>query len=165
MGLLGDVRGADGLWNRFRATPVAHVVAGDRAARVERLLRQLAGLLGLPFSFAHHFDMGGTLEAVELYREAFEPSPVLDRPHTIVTANVLAADTDEEAEYLAGPGRLAMLALRTGRPVPLLIARRGRRPPRPARRPGRCRRTGSSATPTQVVAGADELAERPAPTS
>ena len=68
---------------------------------------QLAGLLGLPYAFAHHFDVGtaiSTLDAVALYRESFRPSPVLDEPYTIVTAGVLAAETVEHAEYLAAPG-------------------------------------------------------------
>ena len=33
---------------------------------------QLAGMLGLPFAFAHHFDTGGTLDALDLYREHFQ---------------------------------------------------------------------------------------------
>ena len=64
---------------------------------------QLAGILGLPFAFAHHFDTGGTLQALDLYRSAFEPSTVLDQPHAIVTANVLTAPTAEEAAWLAAP--------------------------------------------------------------
>jgi luciferase family oxidoreductase group 1 len=83
---------------------------------------QLAGMLGLPFAFAHHFGGPNVLAAVEVYREHFRPSPVLDRPYTIVTANVLAADTQEEARRLALPGQLMRLAIRTNRlrPVPSL---------------------------------------------
>jgi luciferase family oxidoreductase group 1 len=116
MGLLGDVRTAEGLWRQFSATPVASsspeiVLLGssDYSAR-------LAGMLGLPFAFAHHFDMGGTLGAVAIYRDSFEASAVLAEPYTIVTANVLVAPTAEEAEWLAAPGRLMTLAIRTGRP-------------------------------------------------
>jgi luciferase family oxidoreductase group 1 len=116
MGLLGDARTAEGLWRQFSATPVASsspeiVLLGssDYSAR-------LAGMLGLPFAFAHHFDMGGTLDAVGIYRDSFEASAILDEPYLIVTANVLAAPTAEEAEWFAAPGRLMSLAIRSGRP-------------------------------------------------
>ena len=60
------------------------------------------------------------LQACELYRDAFRPSAQLAEPYTIVTAGVLAADDPEEAEYLAGPARLAILGIRTNRRTPLL---------------------------------------------
>jgi alkanesulfonate monooxygenase SsuD/methylene tetrahydromethanopterin reductase-like flavin-dependent oxidoreductase (luciferase family) len=62
------------------------------------------------------------VEAVELYRESFQPSPTLAKPYTIVTANVLAAETEEQARRLALPGQLMRLAIRTNRlrPVPSL---------------------------------------------
>jgi alkanesulfonate monooxygenase SsuD/methylene tetrahydromethanopterin reductase-like flavin-dependent oxidoreductase (luciferase family) len=63
--------------------------------------------------------MGGTLEATALYRASFEPSVVLAEPYTIVTANVLAAETTEEAEWHGASGRLAALRRRTGRFAPL----------------------------------------------
>jgi luciferase family oxidoreductase group 1 len=75
-----------------------------------------AGLLGLPFSFAHHFAAANTLPALAVYREAFRPSPDLPAPYVMLGVNVLAADTDERARYLAGSGRLAFLRLRSGRP-------------------------------------------------
>ncbi|MFB9238998.1 LLM class flavin-dependent oxidoreductase [Plantactinospora siamensis] len=80
---------------------------------------QLAGLLGLPFSFAHHFSAGNTLPALALYRESFRPSRWLDRPYAMVAVNVVCADTDERAEWLAGPSSLSFLRLRSGRPQPL----------------------------------------------
>jgi len=77
---------------------------------------QLAGLLGLPFSFAHHFSGENTEVAVEAYRRSFDPSGVLDEPYVMLGVNVLAAPTLDEARYLAGPGKLAMARLRTGNP-------------------------------------------------
>jgi luciferase family oxidoreductase group 1 len=62
---------------------------------------QLAGQLGLPFSFASHFSPEYTKPALELYRNSFRPSPVLDRPYAMVGVNVIAADTDEFAEWLS----------------------------------------------------------------
>lgn len=62
---------------------------------------QLAGQLGLPFAFASHFSPKFTVPALELYRSSFQPSEVLDKPHAMVGLNVIAADTDERAQYLA----------------------------------------------------------------
>jgi luciferase family oxidoreductase group 1 len=77
---------------------------------------QAAGMLGLPFSFAHHFAAGNTLPALAAYREAFRPSVHLDDPHVMLGVSVMCADTDEDARWLAGPGALAFLRLRSGRP-------------------------------------------------
>lgn len=62
---------------------------------------QLAGQLGLPFAFASHFSPDNTLPALELYRRHFTPSEVLDQPYAMVGVNVIAADTDEKARWLA----------------------------------------------------------------
>jgi len=80
---------------------------------------QVAGLLGLPFAFAHHFSAANTLPALALYREHFRPSEVLDRPYAMVAAAVVCAETDERARFLAGSGALSFLRLRSGRPGPL----------------------------------------------
>src|ERR1019366_4260242 len=77
---------------------------------------QRAGMLGLPFSFAHHFSAGNTLPALELYRSSFRPSATLAAPHAMVAVSVICADTDERAQWWAGPSRLAFVRLRSGRP-------------------------------------------------
>jgi luciferase family oxidoreductase group 1 len=77
---------------------------------------QLAGALGLPFAFAHHFMPANTLPALALYRKAFRPSETLDRPRVIVAAGVICADTDDHARWLAGPSALSFVRLRSGRP-------------------------------------------------
>jgi luciferase family oxidoreductase group 1 len=115
MGLLGDPRSASGLWDEFRATPVATSSPRVFLLGSSGYSAQLAGHLGLPFAFAHHFDTGGTLQAAELYHRHFRPSAVLAEPSMIITANVLAADTQEEADWHAAPGRLTALGRRTGR--------------------------------------------------
>ena len=61
----------------------------------------LAGVLGLPFGFAAHFSPEHTLPSLELYRKVFQPSDDLEKPHAMVCLNIVAAETDEEAEYLA----------------------------------------------------------------
>ncbi len=78
---------------------------------------QVAGLLGMPFAFAHHFSAVNTLPALALYRDSFRPSAELSEPYSMIAASVLAADTDEHARYLAGPGALAFLRMRSGRPA------------------------------------------------
>jgi len=80
---------------------------------------QVAGLLGLPFAFAHHFSPANTLPALAVYRSHFRPSAVLDRPYAMVAAAVICADTDEKASWLAGSGALSFLLLRSGRPGPV----------------------------------------------
>jgi luciferase family oxidoreductase group 1 len=76
----------------------------------------LAGMLGMPFSFAHHFAAAGTLDAVHAYRSSFQPSSRLAAPHLMLGVAVVCADTDEEARWLAGPGALAIVRLRSGHP-------------------------------------------------
>ena len=61
---------------------------------------QLAGMLGLPFAFASHFAPDALTPALAIYRERFEPSAQLDKPHAIVACNVVAADTAAEARRL-----------------------------------------------------------------
>lgn len=77
---------------------------------------QVAGLLGLPFAFAHHFSAVNTLPALALYRQSFTPSARLAVPYAMVCAAVLAAEDDERARYLAGPGALSFLRLRQNQP-------------------------------------------------
>ncbi|HTL31994.1 MAG TPA: LLM class flavin-dependent oxidoreductase [Kofleriaceae bacterium] len=61
---------------------------------------QLAAALGLPYAFASHFAPAALLQALEVYRARFKPSPQLDRPHVMVACNVIAADTDADARRL-----------------------------------------------------------------
>jgi luciferase family oxidoreductase group 1 len=76
---------------------------------------QLAGLLGLPFAFAHHFSSEGTLPALDLYRRTFRPG-VLQEPHSMICASVLVADSYQEARRLSLPGALSFVRLRQGHP-------------------------------------------------
>lgn len=80
---------------------------------------RLAGHLGLPFSFAHHFSSANTDVALDVYRRSFRPSRWLAEPYAMVAVNTVCADTDAEAEWLAGPAALSFLRLRQGRPAPL----------------------------------------------
>lgn len=58
---------------------------------------QLAAHLGLPYAFASHFAPRLLRQAVAEYRYRFEPSDQLAEPYLIAAANVIAADTEEDA--------------------------------------------------------------------
>ncbi|CAG5000902.1 hypothetical protein DYBT9275_02555 [Dyadobacter sp. CECT 9275] len=62
---------------------------------------RLAAHLGLPYAFASHFAPNHFLNAIELYRQHFRPSGYLAQPYVMACVNVIAADTNEEAERLA----------------------------------------------------------------
>jgi luciferase family oxidoreductase group 1 len=75
---------------------------------------QLAGMLGLPFSFAYHFAPDLLDQALSLYRSTFQRSTLLDHPYVMVAISVLCAPTIEEARYLSGSTALSILQRRTG---------------------------------------------------
>jgi luciferase family oxidoreductase group 1 len=78
---------------------------------------QAAGMLGLPFSFAHHFSPRNTMPALETYRNSFRASEHLDEPYAMVALGVICAEDEERARWLAGPARLSFARLRQGRPT------------------------------------------------
>ncbi len=75
---------------------------------------QLAAKLGLPYSFASHFAPRMLGQAIQLYRENFEPSTYLDKPYVSMGVPTAIADTDEEAEYLATSAYQRVLGLMRG---------------------------------------------------
>ena len=77
---------------------------------------QLAARLGMPYAFASHFAPDHLDAALELYRRDFQPSEYCERPHVMAAMMVLAADSDDEAEYLASSQAQAFVRLRTGEP-------------------------------------------------
>jgi luciferase family oxidoreductase group 1 len=62
---------------------------------------QLAAILGMPFAFASHFAPTYLQAALQLYRDNFQPSTDLKEPYALACINVVAADSDEEANYIA----------------------------------------------------------------
>jgi luciferase family oxidoreductase group 1 len=79
----------------------------------------LAAHLGLPYAFASHFAPQLLDQALKVYRENFQPSAVLDKPHAMVAMTVIAADTDEEAAFLSSSMEQSFADFRTGRSVGL----------------------------------------------
>ncbi|MDF2430478.1 MAG: hypothetical protein JWP44_109 [Mucilaginibacter sp.] len=76
---------------------------------------RLAASKGLPYAFASHFAPAYFLEAIKIYRENFRPSDVLKEPYVMACVNVVAADTDEHAEYLATSVKQFFMGVVTGR--------------------------------------------------
>ncbi len=75
---------------------------------------QMAGERGLPYSFASHFAPRMLLQALQVYRSAFKPSATLDKPYVMIGVPVIAADTDDEAEFLASSTYQRILGLLRG---------------------------------------------------
>jgi luciferase family oxidoreductase group 1 len=109
--IFGYFRGAPGIravpGNGYEP-PVWLLGSSDYSAR-------LAGQLGLPFAFAHHFSQENTLPALAIYRESFRPSATLRKPYAMVAVMVIAADTDQQALRLALPSALGFLNRRLGK--------------------------------------------------
>ena len=76
---------------------------------------QLAAILGLPYSFASHFAPAELHHALKIYRDNFQPSEYLDKPNAMVAANVVVAESDDEAQFLFSSQQQAFVNLRTGR--------------------------------------------------
>lgn len=83
---------------------------------------RLAAALGLPFSFADFF--GTTSEhgplVAELYREYFRPSGYLKEPRLNVTLQVICAETQKKAEFIASSRNISRLESLKGIRNPLM---------------------------------------------
>jgi luciferase family oxidoreductase group 1 len=75
---------------------------------------QLAAELGLPYGFASHFAPQALDEALELYRHRFKPNAKMAKPYALIGVNIIAAETDEEAKYLATSQQMSFANLVRG---------------------------------------------------
>ena len=75
---------------------------------------RLAAERGLPFAFASHFAPRLLLQALEVYRSHFKPSAQLAKPYVIIGVPLIAAPTDDEAEFLASSTYQRVLGILTG---------------------------------------------------
>ncbi|MAN74606.1 MAG: alkane 1-monooxygenase [Henriciella sp.] len=80
---------------------------------------QLAAHLGLPYAFASHFAPQQMMQAISIYRETFQPSEQLKEPYVMLGFNMIAAETDEEADRLASSLRRTFVNMRRGKPTQL----------------------------------------------
>ncbi len=98
---------------------------------------RVAAAVGLPYAFASRFAPSYFMQAINLYRQSFQPSRVLQKPYVMAGINVVAADTDAEAVRLAASVQQFFLGVVTGRhrqlPPPVEVEHDGRDLGRPYR--------------------------------
>jgi len=120
---------------------------------------QVAAALGLPYAFASHFAPAQLSDALALYRGGFRPSRQLQEPHVMLGVNVVAAETDDEARFLASSGRQSFTSLRSGHPIQLPPpSREWTREPRDAASSADRTRVSFVGTPDAVADGLREFA-------
>ncbi|MFD0792157.1 LLM class flavin-dependent oxidoreductase [Mucilaginibacter litoreus] len=76
---------------------------------------KVAAAMGLPYAFASHFAPTYFMEAIKIYRDNFRPSAQLKEPYVMACVNVVAADSDYEAEYLATSVKQLFIGVVTGK--------------------------------------------------
>lgn len=119
LALLGDNRTPDRVM-RLAATPAPSSFPEVWLLGSSGYSAQLAGLLGLRYSYAHHFGTEDPAAVMRLYRSSFQPSPGLAEPYGMLATSALAAASEDEARYLAGPAKVMALSLRSGRAAPIV---------------------------------------------
>ncbi|OYD48032.1 LLM class flavin-dependent oxidoreductase [Acidovorax kalamii] len=75
---------------------------------------QLAAERGLPYAFASHFAPRLLHQAIDLYRNLYRPSAAWPQPYVAIGVPLIAAPTDEEAEFLASSTYQRVLGILTG---------------------------------------------------
>jgi len=80
---------------------------------------QVAALLGLPFAFASHFAAAQMMQAIAIYRASFRATDDYPQSRLMLGVNIVAAETDDEARFLATSGRQSFANLRRGMPTTL----------------------------------------------
>ena len=81
---------------------------------------QVAAYFGLPYCFAYFFSEGvGAQEALDVYRDTYRPSALNPQPISAICVVAMAADTQDEADYLYGPREVWRALRERGQFVPL----------------------------------------------
>ena len=80
---------------------------------------RLAAELGLPYAFASHFAPQQIMHAFEIYHKQFQPSDQLQEPYAMACLHVIAAEEQQEAEYLATSMQQAFSQIVTDQRSPL----------------------------------------------
>ena len=116
---LDDALPADHPYARVRAMP-----AGPTAPEVWLLgssdySGMLAAHLGLRFAFAHFINARGGDDVTRAYRDQYRPSARDPMPHAMLTVFAICAETDAEAERLAGPTDQRRLQMARGFDAPV----------------------------------------------
>jgi alkanesulfonate monooxygenase SsuD/methylene tetrahydromethanopterin reductase-like flavin-dependent oxidoreductase (luciferase family) len=99
----------------------AHATPGERAGLTPWVFgsskgqsAQVAGARGLPFVASYHITPATALEAIEVYRAAFQPSAALSEPYVVVSADVVVADDTATARHLASSYGHWVYSIRAG---------------------------------------------------
>jgi luciferase family oxidoreductase group 1 len=124
---------------------------------------KIAGKLGLGFAYANHFKSDMLFDALDLFRENFQPSIWLKSPRTIVGASVVCADTDSEAKVEIPSLDLAWLLRKTDRRSQIPSPEEGLRYPYSSQEREwieEARRLHIVGNPVTVKAGIENLAAR-----
>ncbi|HSI76227.1 MAG TPA: LLM class flavin-dependent oxidoreductase [Lunatimonas sp.] len=79
----------------------------------------LAAEKGLPYVFASHFAPTYFLQAADYYRKNFVASEQLSSPYFISCVNIILADSDEDAHFMATSFYQMALGIIRGRSYPL----------------------------------------------
>lgn len=79
----------------------------------------VAARSGLPYVFAGNFAPQQMKDAIQIYKDLFEPSEFLSEPYVIIGLNVIVADTDKEAKYLASSMAQVMVSITRGKMQPV----------------------------------------------
>ena len=95
--LLGDVQPGQ----RVRALPGAGTHVPIWLLGSSLFSAQLAAQLGMPFAFASHFAPRYLMQALQVYRSGYQPSARWPKPHVVIGVPLVAADSDEQADFLA----------------------------------------------------------------
>src|SRR5438105_3584028 len=80
---------------------------------------QLAAMVGVGFSFAHHFADHDAVAAMLSYRDRFKPSSARATPYAILACAAVCADSEAEAERLAATIDLNFVRRSRGEYLPL----------------------------------------------
>jgi luciferase family oxidoreductase group 1 len=99
----------------------SHVVPGERAplrpwvfGSSKGQSAQVAGARGLPFVASYHITPATALDAIDVYRAAFQPSAALSEPYVVVSADVVVADDNATARHLASSYGHWVYSIRAG---------------------------------------------------
>lgn len=95
--------------------------SADKALRPELFMlgssdggMKIASQLGLGFAFAGQINPDWAAPMLRKYREQFKPSQYRSEPYSILSVIVVCGETEEDANYYAGPAVLQWIRWGTG---------------------------------------------------
>jgi luciferase family oxidoreductase group 1 len=99
----------------------AHATPGERSGLTPWVFgsskgqsARVAGARGLPFVASYHITPATALDAIDVYRREFKPSPALAEPYVVVSADVVVADDTATARHLASTYGHWVYSIRAG---------------------------------------------------